>query len=190
MSNHKGRTGARIKLVLLVILFSSPFVGAYVAFYFWRPAGTINYGELMPTKIVPLADLLDVSNGAADAIKSKWVLLSVGSGRCEAICLEQLYLMRQVRTAQGKHMDRVARVYVIDDSAPAGDELMKHLEGTALLRAEPETLKALPTIDGLRSHVYLIDPLGNLVLRYPANPEAKGMIKDLARLLTVSKLGQ
>src|ERR1700675_1980650 len=100
MSNHKVRSDARIKLVLLLILLSSPFVGAYVAFYFWRPAGTINYGELMPTKIVPLANLRDVSNGAADAIRSKWVLLTVGSGRCEAYCLEQLHLMRQVRIAQ------------------------------------------------------------------------------------------
>ena len=189
MPNDKSVTRARIKLVLLLLLFSSPFAGAYVAFYFWKPAGTVNYGELMPTTIVPLANMQGVSPGAAEAIKDKWVLLTVDSGQCEADCQQKLYLTRQVRLAQGKHMDRVARAYVIDGGALPSDDTMKRLDGAAVFRGGPDVLKTLPAVDGQHAHVYLIDPLGNLVLRYPANPVAKGMIKDLTRLLTVSKLG-
>ena len=189
MSNNKKIARARTKLVLLLLVLGSPFILAYVAFYFWKPSGSVNYGELMPTKPVPLAGLRELAPGAANAIKDKWLLLTVGSGKCEAACVQKLYLMRQVRTAQGKYLDRVARVYVVDDGSVPGADVMTALEGTALLAATPEFLRALPAVGDRRVHIYLIDPIGNLVLRYPANPESRGMIKDLARILAVSKLG-
>lgn len=189
MSSNRERTGARVKLVLLLLLLASPFVSAYVAFYFWRPHGSVNYGELMPTKPVPLPDLRDVSAGAGGAIKDKWVLLTVDSGQCDAACTHKLYLMRQVRATQGKHLERIARAYLIDDNDVPSDELMKQFDGTAFLRASPAILQALPAVGDLHSHIYLVDPLNNLVLRYPPDPDTRGMIKDLTRLMTVSKLG-
>jgi hypothetical protein len=189
VSSNSELTTARVKLVLLLLLLGSPFLAAYVAFYFWKPHGSVNYGELMPTKPVPLAGLEDVSAGAGSAIKDKWVLLTVDSGQCGAACAEKLYVMRQVRATQGKYLERIARAYLIDDNSVPGNELMRQFEGTAVLRASPAALRALPASGDLHAHIYLVDPLNNLVLRYPPKPDTKGMIKDLTRLMAVSKLG-
>lgn len=189
MPNDKEIMAARTKLVMLLLVLIAPFILAYVAFYFWKPSGSVNYGELMPTKPVPLADLRELAPGAAEAIKDKWLLLTVDSGKCEAACVQKLYLMRQVRTTQGKYLDRVARVYVVDDESVPGAGAMMSLEGTAVLASAPAFLQALPAAGDRHVYIYVIDPIGNLVLRYPANPDSRGMIKDLTRLLAVSKLG-
>jgi hypothetical protein len=189
MPNGKEVMTARTKLVMLLVVLASPFILAYVAFHFWKPSGSVNYGELMPTKPVPVADLRELAPGTAEAIKDKWLLLTVDSGKCEAACVQKLYLMRQVRATQGKYLDRVARVYVVDDESVPGADAMTSLEGTALLASTPAFLQALPAAGDRHAHIYLIDPIGNLVLRYPANPDSGGMIKDLARVLAVSKLG-
>jgi hypothetical protein len=102
--------------------------------------------------------------------------------------VQKLHAMAVAHTAQGKNMDRVQRIYLVDDAAtppapPPEDNLrLYRVEGAAIARE-------LPAKGSPRDHIYLIDPLGNLVLRYPANPDARRMIKDLTRLLQASRIG-
>lgn len=182
----------RTKLVLMFILFSSPIAASYIMFYFYKPDTSINYGELM--KVAPLTDpaLQNADNKPAKLsdLRGKWVMLSVDSGACGEACANKLYIMRQVRLVQGKHMDRVARVMLIDDAAALNPQSKTEYVDTNFLRAQnSELLRQLPAQKLQRDHIYLIDPLGNLVLRYQRDPDPRKMIKDLIRLLNVSKIG-
>jgi hypothetical protein len=180
---------SRTKLLLVILVLTSPLFASYMAFYFWKPTRSVNYGELLPTKLLLLEDLQNVGGASLEGVKGKWVLLTVDSGNCDALCGEKLYLMRQVRMAQGKDMNRVARALVVDDRTLPNVEAMKSYEGTIVLKGGVRVVNQLYSTGGARSHIFLIDPLGNLVLRYPANPDPKRMIKDLMRLLSVSSLG-
>ncbi len=179
----------RAKLLLLILLMASPLLAAYAAHYVWRPTRSTNYGDLLPATRLPLEVLQSVAGGSAESIQGKWVLLSIDSGSCDAACAQKLYFMRQVRTAQGKNMQRVARAFMTDDDGAGDPKLIKEYEGTLMLKRDSRILAALPARVSARNHIYLIDPLGNLVLRYPARPDAKRMMKDLTRLLSVSQIG-
>ncbi|MEY4730677.1 MAG: hypothetical protein RL020_1835 [Pseudomonadota bacterium] len=182
----------RAKLVLLFILFSSPIAASYIMFYFYKPDTSINYGELMKVTLLPDPPLQTADNKPAklSEMRGKWVMLSVDSGACAEACANKLYIMRQVRLVQGKHMDRVERVMLIDDAATLNPQSKTEYVDTNFLRAQnSELLRQLPAEKLQRDHIYLIDPLGNLVLRYPRDPDPRKIIKDFTRLLTVSKIG-
>jgi cytochrome oxidase Cu insertion factor (SCO1/SenC/PrrC family) len=182
----------RIKLLLLFALFSSPIIASYVTYYFFTPGNTVNYGELMP--VTPLADpplqTADSKPAKLSDLRGKWIMLTVDGGACDQACGQKLYNMRQVRTAQGKFMDRVDRVMLIDDADPLNAERAKEYADMHFMRAQnSEVLRQLPTQTLQRDHIYLIDPQGNLMLRYPRDPDPRKMIKDFGRLLIVSKVG-
>jgi cytochrome oxidase Cu insertion factor (SCO1/SenC/PrrC family) len=182
----------RTKLVLMFILFSSPIAASYIMFYFYKPDTSINYGELMKVAQLPDPALQTADNKPAklSELRGKWVMLTVDSGACAEACANKLYIMRQVRLVQGKHMDRIERVMLIDDAAALNPQSKTEYVDTNFLRAQKsELLNKLPAKTAQRDHIYLIDPLGNLVLRYPLNPDPRKMIKDLIRLLNVSKIG-
>jgi hypothetical protein len=98
--------------------------------------------------------------------------------------------MRQVRLAQGKEMNRLERVWLIDDGAkPDPAVLQAHTGLWVALGTEQAIAAALPAERSSREHIYLIDPLGNLMLRFPRDAEPKPMIRDLVRLLKYSRSG-
>ncbi len=182
----------RVKLILLFALFTLPVVASYVAFYFYKPDKTVNYGELMQVALLPDPPLQTVDGKPAklSELRGKWLMLTVDGGACAEACQQKLYTMRQVRTAQGKFMDRVDRIMLIDDVDVLNEERVKEYVDMKFMRAQnSELLKNLPAQSVQRDHIYLIDPIGNLVLRYPREPDPRKMIKDFTRLLTVSKIG-
>ena len=114
------------------------------------------------------------------------MLLVSGRGDCDSGCEQKLYATRQARTMQGKDQERILRVWiVVGDTAPASTLLAKH-PGLVVVRAS-ETAPAL--LSGDAHSLFLIDPLGNLVLRFPDDPDIKGIANDLARLLKASRIG-
>ena len=114
-------------------------------------------------------------------LHGKWVLVMFDAAECDASCEKKLYYMRQVRRAQGKDMDRVERLWVLTDAAKPRPNLFPVIEGTRFARLSPE---GFPGDTG--SHIYLVDPYGNLMLRFPRDPDPSRMIKDLQRLLKYS----
>lgn len=180
------------KLLLLLAVFSAPVVLAYGLFFLWTPGGQVNYGELVEPRPLPEVALRDIEGRAfsLSQLRGKWLLVQWDSGACAEHCRQKLYFMRQVRLAQGKDMTRVERVWLLeDDQRPAGD-LVSEYAGTWIVGAGGSGLrKYFPAPGAPRDHVYLVDPQGNLMLRFPAEPDARRMVKDLGRLLRVSRAG-
>jgi hypothetical protein len=183
--------GPRGKLALLVALFALPIVASVATYLFVRPAPTGNYGELLlpPRAITTQAfERLDAGRLTFAQLAGKWVLVTSDSGDCAAACVTKLVTLRQVRLALGRNAGRVERVLVIDDTRPPVREALAPFEGM-VVAITPRGL-ALPAGAGNdRAHVYLVDPNGNVMMRWPAEAEFRGMLKDLERLLKASQIG-
>ncbi len=169
-----------MKLVLLAAFFVMPVAASWLVWRFdLAPGATGNYGLLLPPR--PL------SAPAVAAHRGKWVLVQFDGGACDARCERKLYIMRQIRRAQGKDMQRVERLWLVTDSVQPGAALRGAIEGTVIAPAGPGA--DFPAEGSVTDHIYLVDPLGNLMMRFPRDPDPARMIKDLQRLLKVSSFG-
>jgi len=184
---------SRWPLVWIAVAAFAPFVLAYLTFYFWAPEGRMNYGEL----IEPARPLPDAALALADGqpfrlstLRGKWTLMLTNPGACAELCQRGLYHMRQVRRAQGKNMDRIERVWLITDDAPLDPALSRAFEGTYFVRAAGSEVLREPALAGdPPGHLYLVDPLGNLMLRFPRDADPSRILRDIVRLLKVSRIG-
>jgi hypothetical protein len=197
-------------LVGLALLFFAPLAVTFYLYYGptgWRPGGRVNHGDLIdPPRPLPGVSLPIVGrNGDSQAIggstkpdflKGKWTLLYVGPGSCSALCRADLYNTRQVRIALNRDMDRVQRVFIADgdccDRALLDAQHPDLLAVQATQEAVP-LLRLLPAYNGIAptaaERVYVVDPLGNLMMSYAPDAKPKGMLQDLKRLLGLSHVG-
>jgi cytochrome oxidase Cu insertion factor (SCO1/SenC/PrrC family) len=181
---------SRAALWLLLAVCIAPVLASYIAFYFWQPSGHVNYGELLEPHALPDASLSrpDGTPFHWGELKGKWVLTIIDSGRCDAYCQEKLIYMRQVRLAQGKDAERIERVWLVSDDAVPEASLVAGHPGLRLLRpADQNFLARFPAEHARADHIYVVDPIGNLMMRYPRNADPRKMLKDVARLLKHSK---
>lgn len=184
------KIGPRAKLVLLAALFLAPIAASLIA-YRVRPDPTANYGELLlpPAAITPHPFTADGGARFEFAhLKGRWILVASDSGACPPACVAKLAAMRQVRLALGRRAARVERVLVVDDLAPPNREALAPFAGT-VVAVTPAGMSLPPGAANDRAHIYLVDPLGNVMLRWPAPPEMKRMHRDLERLLKASQVG-
>ncbi|NWG87605.1 MAG: hypothetical protein HXY26_08895 [Hydrogenophilaceae bacterium] len=180
----------RLKLLLILALFAAPFLLADLAFQYWKPERFGNYGELVEAVELRPAGLQAADGSPFDlaSLRGKWVLLLVQAGDCDDACRQNLYLMRQVRQATGREQGRIERL-LIAERPLAGELATEHV---GLKQARYGKLAALgsPLAGGdALGRVYLVDPLGRLVLRYPQAPDGSRMLKDVQRLLKYSQIG-
>lgn len=172
---------ARAKLVLLGLFFAAPFALAWLAWWLdWAPGATSNYGELVEPRLLTGAPF--------EQLRGKWVLVSLDASVCGAYCERKLYFMRQLRRAQGRNQARVERLWLLTDGRRPADALRAAIEGTHIEHA-PALVARFPAAGAVADHIYVVDPLGNLMMRYPRDPDPSRMLKDLQRLLKVSGLG-
>ena len=207
---------SRAQIWVLVAVFFAPLALAFLLYYGtggWRPAGRTNHGELIsPPRPLPSVALLTPGGTplAPQTWHGKWTLLYVGDGRCDGRCRAALVLMRQTRLALNADMTRVQRIFLATgnccDRAYLDAEhpdlviaLADNDAGAQLLAVFPDTQPAADSTPGDYSlsadadHsgvIYVIDPLGNLMMRHvPQPPPAKGLLEDLRRLLKLSHIG-
>ncbi|MEO8143665.1 MAG: hypothetical protein ABI654_05575 [Betaproteobacteria bacterium] len=172
----------RIKLALLVAFFLLPIGASWVVWRFDLAPGVAgNYGTLLPPRPTALPPLA--------ALKGKWVLVQFDGGACDAACERKHYFMRQVRRAQGKEMNRIARLWLVTDSVRPSPGLLAAIEGTSIVFQGAALAAQFPADDSVSEHIYLVDPLGNLMMRFPREPDPARVIKDLQRLLKASSFG-
>jgi cytochrome oxidase Cu insertion factor (SCO1/SenC/PrrC family) len=173
-------------------LAAAPVAASYFLYYFWPPTRTVNYGELIEPRPLPDPQLA-LADGTAfrlSRLRGRWVLVSLDSGRCDERCDRKLLYMRQLRLTQGKDMERVERAWLISDDVVPRPDAVAPYPGTWQVRAAGTGLLELFPAHGAPSdHIYVIDPLGNLMMRFPRDPEPGRMIKDLSRLLKASRIG-
>ena len=186
----------RWKLLLVLLVCASPLIFSYLTYYVIKPTGRTNYGALIDPRQYPIPPLattaLDGKPLTLDAYKGKWVMLQVAPGDCQQACKDQLVAMRQLRLMQGKDMERIERVWLVTDDTPLDTVLMRVIEGTRMLRVKADAVNAwLPVEQGdkVSDHMYLIDPLGNLMMRFPKNADPQKVKKDIAKLLKASAIG-
>lgn len=191
-ATHKGRR----MLVLLAVVFLGPMAVA-MALYFTgfqlRPGATTQHGELFqPAR--PLPDVsFPVAGGQTSesaTLRGKWTLIYIGPGDCAGACREALTEMRQVRRALGRDMDRVQRLYLSTGGRVDAPFLAAEHPGIGVL-PPGEDERRIVGIAGAAApgDIFLADPLGNLVMRYPAGTGMKGMHGDLKHLLAISTIG-
>jgi hypothetical protein len=195
-NNQKQKTSGRWKLLAVIAVCASPLIFSYLTYYVIKPTGRTNYGTLIDPRLHPIPALgttdLQGKPLALEAYKGKWIMLQAAPGDCQQACKDQLVKIRQLRLMQGKGMERIERVWLITDNAPLDIELMKVIDGARMLRVKPEAVKAwLPVEQGgdATDHLYLVDPLGNLMMRFPKNADPAKMTKDIGKLLKASAIG-
>ena len=181
---------ARRKLLLIAAICIAPVAASY-AFYYLSPRGSfVNYGTLLPTAPAPVPDgtRSDGTPFRLADLGGRWVLLVAPKGRCETPCERLLYSSRQARTMQGKEQDRIVRVLLVPEGAAPDAAMLAEHPGLVVAQVGAAARAGLP---GTADAIYVIDPLGNLVLRYDAepDPDIKGISRDLARLLKASGIG-
>jgi hypothetical protein len=185
----------RWKMIALMLICASPVIASYFTYYVVRPEGRRNYGELIqPQKDLPGVSATNLQGEAVPlvSLKGQWLLVSVSSGTCAERCQQNLYFQRQLREILGREKDLVDRVWLITDDAPVPEALWPVLDTSQVLRMDAKALQSWisPAKDQLlQDHLYVIDPMGNFMMRFPANMDVPGASKakrDLERLLKAS----
>ena len=186
---------SRLKLYLVIAICAAPVFASYYAYYFVRPEARSNYGELIePQRPAPVLHLTTLDGRPFDvsALHGRWLVLMAAGGDCPAACVERLYHMRQVRLTTGKDRDRVDRVWLVTDGAPVSTTLLREYEGTQVLRVdakEAASWLAVEPAGAYADRIYMVDPLGNLMMRFPVDADPSKTKRDLAKLLRASRIG-
>jgi cytochrome oxidase Cu insertion factor (SCO1/SenC/PrrC family) len=182
---------------VLAAIFLLPLVTAFWMYYGggWRPATRTNHGELLePVRPLPRAELREANGqvAAADLFDSKWALAYIGDGECDRACRTTLHFMRQTRLSLNNEMTRVTRVFLATEHCCNREFLEREHPGLVVIDATgPEAadlVQAFPQTERPYS-LFIIDPLGNLVMRYDARNDPKGLLTDLKKLLKLSHIG-
>ncbi len=179
---------AKRTLLLIAVVCIAPVALSYAMYYLFPRQAQVNYGVLLPTGPAPPIEGTRLSGAPfrLSDLAGRWVVVVSGGGGCDAVCQRALYATRQARTMQGREEDRVVRVWLVTDAVtPPAAVLDEHPEIVAV-RVPADRVAALP---GGRNAIVIIDPLGNLVLRYSDDPDIKGLARDLTRLLKASRIG-
>ncbi len=191
-------------LGVLAALFLVPLLLAFYMYYAtdWRPLKRVNHGALItPIRPLPSVHLPRVSLSetaaapapdAASPLRTQWSLVYIGTGNCDEPCRQALYVMRQTRLSLNNNMTRVDRVFLTTGSCCAREFLAKEHPGLIVLDSTgPDGARLLHEFpqDGRPYSVFIVDPLGNLMMSYDARQNPKGLLEDLQKLLRLSHIG-
>lgn len=181
------RSNRVVWLILAICVL--PVIASTALYLFWRPNSFVNHGELLePALLHEVA--FKRANGppfSFSEISGQWAFVSLDSGSCGEFCERKLYLMRQIRLTQGKDSDRIERVWLITDGTPPPAGVLAKYEGTkAIMLANDADLTAFPAETRASDYIFVVDPLGNLMMRYPPDVDPSKIKKDISKLLRLS----
>ena len=193
---ERGRTRrGRLRMLLVLLVCAAPVIASYLTYFVIRPEGRTNYGELiLPTRSLPALPLrtLDGAEVAAGTLRGQWLLVVVASSACDKGCEERLFMQRQLREMLGRERHRLDKVWFVTDSAPLAAPLRAAVEAgpaVSVLRVDPQALAGwLAPAEGqaLEDHLYVVDPMGEWMMRMPAAADPARVKRDLNRVLRAS----
>lgn len=192
VASAKSSRSSLLPMWAVLIVCAIPVVAAFLVYFLdLRPQAQTNYGELVePQRDVPALTLTTLDGKPWDIgqLRGRWVMLSADFAACPESCAKKLFIARQVRASTGKNADRVERLWLVLDDAPVNPDVIKAYEGMHIVRASRTELEAwLP--GPLQDHIWLIDPLHNLMMEFPRDPDPILLRKDLGKLLHNSRIG-
>jgi hypothetical protein len=186
----------RLKMLLVLAVCAAPVVASYLTYFVIRPEGRTNYSELIePLRPIPAALPLTDLQGAVvkpESLKGQWMLVVVSGGACNAVCEKHLWVQRQLRETLGREKHRLDKVWLIDDAAmpraPTLEAIRTNTTATVLRVPAGALSSWLSPAAGraLEDHLYVVDPLGNWMMRVPAEPEPGKLKRDIEKLLRAS----
>ena len=187
--------GGRMYMLLVLLACAAPVLLSYLTYYVIRPEGRVHHGELIePQRMLPAASAKDLQGKDLPLaqLKGQWLLVAVGSSECTDKCERLLFVQRQLHKLLNKESDRLDRLWLITDQSAPKNELLAAIEGATVLRVTPDVLSQwlLPaTGRSVEEHLYLIDPMGNWMMRFNYPEDAKTVVdmkRDIERLLRAS----
>jgi hypothetical protein len=171
-------------------------IASYLAVYVVKPgSGDSAYGELIqPTVGLPDVTGVDLQGRSVPlrSLKGQWLLITVGPSTCDASCEQRLFVQRQLREMLGRERERVDKVWLVTDDRPLAPALqqavMRGVPVQVLRVAQPDVQAWLKPARGqaLEDHLYLVDPMGEWMMRVPVSPDPAKVKRDLDRLLRAS----
>lgn len=193
-------------LIWVLIVCLAPIVLAFAAYYMpglgLRPDDASNYGKILePQRPIPAAEALGLTTEDGQpfdlaSLRGQWVLASADQGACPESCVTKLFILRNSHASQGKNVERLTRVWFVTDDAPIPEQVLEAYQGTIILRADPQKLAAFltpeadqPAAQALAAPMWIIDPLGNLMLEFPENADPISVRKDISKLIYNSRIG-
>ncbi len=196
LADAQGRRGGRVTMLAILATCAAPVLLSYFLYFVVRPhLHTSNYAELVPQRPLPDALPLRTLDGQPvrpAALRGQWLLVVVAPAECGPACEKRLYLQRQLREMTGKERDRIDKVWLVDgEGAPPAPLLaaITAAPATTVLRTDRAALQqwlAPAAGHALEDHLYMVDPMGNWMMRAPVDPDPKKLRKDLERLLSAS----
>ena len=182
----------RWKMLALLLVCTAPVIASYFTYYVVRPEGRRNYGELVnPQRPLPAFTGIDAQGQPKplEQLKDQWLLISVADSACDDACQRHLYLQCQLRETLGKEKDRLDWVWLRTGDAPLSEPMLQATGAATVLQVDAAQLATwLEPAPGqrLEDHLYVVDPLGNWMMRFPANVDPKQAKRDIDRLLRAS----
>lgn len=188
----------RRTMSLILLACALPVIASYASYFWLRPGGRTNYATLIePQRPLPDLVALPAEDLAGHSVpltklKGQWLIVVVGSASCDKACEQRLFLQRQLREMTGGESTRVDKVWLVDSPGPitpAVEQAVAQAPSVAVYRVERDALaRWLEPERGhrLEDHLYIVDPLGNWMMRAPADADPVKLKKDLARLLQAS----
>jgi len=187
----------RLKMIAVLAVCAAPVIASYLTYFVIRPEGrTTNYSELV-TPPRPVPEGLPLTTLAGERVKpaslqGQWLLVVVADAACDATCERHLYLQRQLRETLGRDKDRLDKLWLVTDDATPRPAVMQAIESgtpaTVLRVPRDELAKWLAPAEGqtLSQHLYVVDPMGQWMMRVPPNPDPPKLKRDIDRLLRAS----
>ena len=192
-AQQRQTTRGRLKMLLVLAVCAAPVVASYLTYYVIKPQGRTNYSALiLPTRALPDLPLRQVGGGEVKAasLRGQWLLVAVGPSSCDAVCEKRLLMQRQLREMLGRDRDRLDKVWLVTDAATPSDALLAATQRSAVpvttLHVTREALGqwlAPETGQQLEDHLYLVDPMGEWMMRMPANADPSRVKRDLERVM-------
>ncbi len=197
LADDERRTSrGRLKMLLVLLVCAAPVIASYLTYFVIRPQGRTNYNELIqPQRSIP-ADLplanLDGKAVNPLTLKGQWLLVVVSGGACNSHCEKDLWLQRQLRETLGRESERLDKVWLINDDVPLRPQTQAAVlasPAVTVLRVPAKALSAwLEPAAGhaIEDHMYIVDPMGDWMMRVPPQPEPSKLKRDIERLLRAS----
>jgi cytochrome oxidase Cu insertion factor (SCO1/SenC/PrrC family) len=194
-------------LYAILLMALAPVVAAVLAYFMpqlgLRPEGHTNYGRILePQRPAPGAEALPLTTLEGKpfdlaSLRGQWVLLTADTAACPESCVRKLFILRNSHASQGKNVDRVSRVWFVTDNEEIPQQVLDAYVGTHMVRADPNALAGFLSADrqgaeaqeALRQHMWIIDPLGNLMMEFPPNADPIEVRDDIVKLLKRSRIG-